>query len=217
MRAGLGDAAALEHVDAVGVHDRGQPVRDQDRHHVLARPHLADRLADLLLGQRVERRRRLVEDQQVRPAQQRARDRQALLLAARHLHAALADHRVQPLRRRAPAGCRTRPCAARPGTPRRWRVGFTNSRFSRMRAGEELRVLRHEADPLAQLVQVHVDGGVAVVEDVAGLRPVEPDQQLDERRLARARGPDERDRVAARRRRRRCRSAPATRPSGAGS
>ena len=37
-RARLDDAAALQHVDPVGVHDRREPVRDQDRDHVLAAP-----------------------------------------------------------------------------------------------------------------------------------------------------------------------------------
>jgi hypothetical protein len=72
-----------------------------------ARRNLAHGIRDLLLGQRIERRGGLVEDQQARLAHQRPRDRQPLLLAARQLHAALADHRVQPLGRALPAGTRT--------------------------------------------------------------------------------------------------------------
>ena len=55
---------------------------------------------DGALGARVERRRGLVEDHQRRVLQEGARDRDALLLAARKLHAALADHGVVLLRQR---------------------------------------------------------------------------------------------------------------------
>ena len=46
---------------------------------------------DRLFRLRIERRRRFVEDQDRRVLQQRARDRDALLLAAGQLQAALAD------------------------------------------------------------------------------------------------------------------------------
>ena len=63
--------------------------------------------------------------------------------------------------------------------------------------GEELRVLRDEADALAQRVEVDSVAAASVVEDAARLRAVEADEQLDERRLARARRSDEGDRLAA--------------------
>ena len=49
-------------------------------------------------------------------------------------------------------------------------------------------------------VEVDLVAGHAVVEDAPGLRAVESDQQLDERRLAGAGRSDERDRLAALRR-----------------
>ena len=55
---------------------------------------------DRLLGARVERGGRLVEDQDARIFQQRARDRHALLLAAGELEAALADLGFVLLRKR---------------------------------------------------------------------------------------------------------------------
>jgi len=58
VSAGFDDAAVLQDVDTVGVHDGGKPVSDQDRDH-MARRHFADRVGDLLFGQRVERRGRL--------------------------------------------------------------------------------------------------------------------------------------------------------------
>ena len=68
------DAPAFQDEDAIGVHDRREPVGDQNGDDVLVPCDLADRLADLLLGERVERRGRLVEHQQVRAPQQGARD-----------------------------------------------------------------------------------------------------------------------------------------------
>ena len=92
VRAARGDPAVLEHDDLVGERDRREPVRDHER-----RPpghHLAQRDLDRLLGRRVDRRRRVVEDQDPRVAQQRARDRDPLALAARERQPALADARV---------------------------------------------------------------------------------------------------------------------------
>ena len=56
-----------------------------------------ERRLDLALGEAVERRRRLVEHQDRRRLEDRARDRDALLLAARELEPALADHASRSL------------------------------------------------------------------------------------------------------------------------
>ena len=57
-------------------------------------------LQDPLLGMRIDGAQRVVEDQDERVAHERARDGGALLLAARERDAALADDRLQPLRKR---------------------------------------------------------------------------------------------------------------------
>ena len=62
--------------------------------------------------------------------------------------------------------------------------------------GEELGVLRDQAEALAQPVEVDDVLGMAVVEDPARLRVVQPGQELHQRRLARAGGADEGDRLA---------------------
>ena len=96
--ADLDDAAALEHDDRVGAPDRGQPVRDDERravHH-----QVRERLLHEQLRFGVERGGRLVEDQNRRVLQQRARDRDPLALAAREPLAALADRRVVAVRQR---------------------------------------------------------------------------------------------------------------------
>ena len=95
MRAALDDLAALEHQDLIGAPNRREPVRDHER-----RPPLPQRLQAVLdqrLALAVEARRRLVEDQDPRVGQDRARDRHPLALAAGQPHAALADDRVVPL------------------------------------------------------------------------------------------------------------------------
>src|SRR4051812_27610374 len=49
----LDDASTLEDVDAIGVHDRRQPVRNQDRDHVLVLADFTYRAADFFFGERV--------------------------------------------------------------------------------------------------------------------------------------------------------------------
>src|SRR4051794_20081556 len=83
VAAALDDSAALDDDDEVGAQDRGQAVRDRDR-----RAPLHDALdsdLDQPLGHGVEGRRRLVKNEDARVLEQHARERDALLLAAREL------------------------------------------------------------------------------------------------------------------------------------
>ena len=73
-------------------------MRDDDRRAAPARG--VQGVLDDALGRGVERRRRLVEQQDFGVARDGARDRDALLLAAAQLHAALAHGRVVPLGQR---------------------------------------------------------------------------------------------------------------------
>ena len=93
--AALDDAAVIEHEDARRVADGRKPVRDHEGGAALH--HLVERGLHLALGGGVERARRLVEDQDRRVLQQRARNREALPLAARERTAALADGAVKPV------------------------------------------------------------------------------------------------------------------------
>jgi hypothetical protein len=88
VRAALDDAAVVHDQDLVGVHDGGETVRDDQRG--VAAGDAVQLGLDRFLRFRVERRGRLVEDQDARVLQDRARDRDALLLAAGELEAALA-------------------------------------------------------------------------------------------------------------------------------
>src|SRR6185503_15772452 len=93
--AALDDAPALEHEDLVGRADGREAVRDHEGR--AAAPQARERVLDVALALAVEARGGLVEDQDARLGQQRARDRDALALAAGELDAALADDRVVAL------------------------------------------------------------------------------------------------------------------------
>jgi hypothetical protein len=90
--------AGVEHHDLVGADHGRQAVGDDDGGAV-AGDAVEGRL-DRFLGPAVERAGRLVEDQDRRVLEQRAGDGDALLLAARQLEPALADHRFIALRQR---------------------------------------------------------------------------------------------------------------------
>src|SRR5436189_3311693 len=86
----LDDLAAIEDDDLVRAADRRETMCDDERR--AAAHQVVERLLHEPLGLRVECGRRLVEDQDRRILEQRARDREALALAAGEQHAALADH-----------------------------------------------------------------------------------------------------------------------------
>ena len=77
----------------------------------------------------VERARRLVEQQDRPVGEQRARDRQALLLAAGKRDAALAERRVEPLRQALDELERAGLLAGRAAPPRASRPAGRNARF----------------------------------------------------------------------------------------
>ena len=95
VAAALDDAAGFHHVDAAGMADGGQPVRDDQA--AAAHHQAVERALDGGLGFVVHGRGGLVENQDRRVLQDRARQRQALPLPTRELHAALADGGVVAL------------------------------------------------------------------------------------------------------------------------
>src|SRR6202023_2044773 len=92
MRAALHDPALVEYDDLVGIDDCRKPMRDHE-----GRPALGDeieRVLNLPFGEGVERRGRLVEDENRRRLQNGSGDRNALLFAAREFQSAFADLRL---------------------------------------------------------------------------------------------------------------------------
>ena len=92
MGAAFDDATVVHYQNLVGIDHRGQAMRDDQRRAILR--DAVELGLNCLLGARIERRGRFVEDEDLGILQDRARDGHALLLAARQLEAALADHRV---------------------------------------------------------------------------------------------------------------------------
>ena len=95
-------AALMHDHHLIGVTHRGKPVRDHDRGTALPQPR--ERHLDGCLALRVERAGRLVEQQDARIAQQRARQGHPLPLAARQPLAAWTDPCREPVRQ-----CRDEP------------------------------------------------------------------------------------------------------------
>ena len=147
MRAALHDLAAVEHDDLVGAHHSAKALRDHEGRAALHQ--LVQRLQNEVLGLRVHTRSRVVKDQDTRVEQQRPRDRDTLLLAARERYATLADPFVV-------AGGQTHDEVV---DARRLRgsldfflggVGASVGDVVANRADEQEHVLLHDADRLAQ-------------------------------------------------------------------
>ena len=89
MPAAFDDATVLHDADQIGLADGRQAVSDHD--HGAALDDMFERFLELRLGVAVERAGRLVEQHDRRLAEHGAGKRDALLLAARQVHATLAD------------------------------------------------------------------------------------------------------------------------------
>ena len=186
----LDHPAGVQHEDAVGVDHAGQPMRhDEDRAPAHEAP---ERVLDHRLVLRIDRRQRLVQQQDRRVPQQRAGDGDALALPAREADAALADHRRVALRQ---AGDE----AVRVGRPRRRldlgvaRVRLAEADVLRRRAVEEIGVLIDHAEPGAEPRALQRAQVAAAEQDAASLRVVEAQQQAQDRGLAGAARADDAD------------------------
>ena len=156
--------------------------------------HVAQRPLDQRLGVHVERRQRVVEHQHRRAAEDGAGQRQPLPLPAGQRQALLADAGVEAPRQVVHE--------LRLGDPQRLLdvgvggVGPAEGEVLPDAHREQRRVLEGGGDDAAQLGQRQVADVDAVDGDPAGGDVVEPADQRGQRRLARAGGPDQRDRLA---------------------
>ena len=170
VAAGLGDAAFVDHQNAVGVDHAGQAVGEDQRG---ASPHQAvERLLDDRLVAGVDRRERLVEHQDRRVAQQRPGDGDALALAARQADAALADHRAVAL------GKALDEVAGVGGAHRGVdllgrRVGLAEAQILLDRAVKQVGVLADHGEPASQVVEAERANVVAADADAPLLGVVE--------------------------------------------
>ena len=190
----FGDPVLIHDHDPVRILDRGEPVRDHQRR----RPprQIRQRALNGALRLGVQRRGRLVQDQD-RPGSSGT--------SAQWPDAASARPRALPRARRSP-------CRARPAMPRWSRPSCARraaSRISRLigaqppigdilahRAAEQEHVLLNDADLPAQRGQSHPADIDPVNRDPPRIHLVETRQQRADRRLPRARWPDERHRLA---------------------
>ncbi|KAJ6440267.1 alcohol acetyltransferase [Purpureocillium lavendulum] len=186
MPAPLDDPALVQHDDLIGTHHRRQTMGDDKGRTPSADP--SQRRLDLRLGLCVDGARRLVEHQH----------RRALHLAARELDALLADLGGV-------AVGEGEDLVVDGGRATRLVHLLVRRREARVPqvlhdgGVEEQRILRHDADDVPERPLRHVAHVVAVDTHAAAARHVVvPQQQLHERRLARARGADQRDRLARR-------------------
>jgi hypothetical protein len=115
----------------------------------------------------------------VRLPEQRPRDGEALFLATRDLHSSLADHGVEAAVRpmQQPIRCCLMQHRQALGVARSW---TREEQILSNRSREQLRLLRHQADALAQAIEAHARTLDAIVENATRLRRVETDEQLDE-------------------------------------
>src|SRR5262249_26320599 len=146
---------------------------------------------DRLLRARVEGRRSLVEDQDARVLQQRARDRDALFFSARELQAPLAHLGFVAFGQRRNEIVDVRG-ARRLMYFRVTRLGPAAADVVEDRAVEQHRVLRNDADRRAQARLLEALYRETTHQEVAGRDVVEAVEQPRERRLARARVADHR-------------------------
>src|SRR5262250_3393903 len=193
VRADLGEAPVVHDHHAVRVLYRGETMRDDEDGAVLHQ--LAQRLLHQELAFRVQVRGRLIQDQDGRILQERARDGDALTLAARELHAALAHWGGVTL-----------------GEGSDELVGLSHARrpldvrLARSRAaigdvvtdgvGEEESLLGDNAYEGAQGGYGEITEIVAVERDASHLHVVEARHQVHERAFARPRHAHEGDHLA---------------------
>src|SRR5690349_15245641 len=97
MRPLLDNATLSQDDDAVRMAHGREPMRDDQRR--APRRKLIERLLDCRFRRRIERRRRLVENEDRRVLEENPSDSHALLLTARQLHAALADDGIKSSRK----------------------------------------------------------------------------------------------------------------------
>lgn len=161
---------------------------NHQRQPLVARRQLGDRTVDLLLGAAVERRGRLVEEEYVGPAVERAGDADALALSTRKAAAAFADMGVH-------AFGKSRDELSEPGGFQRFGyaaavdfvVGNAQRDVGREASVGDEKVLRDVADAVLPCAAVGGGEGRAVDRYFASGRFVKSQQQVEKRRFPCAR------------------------------
>jgi hypothetical protein len=164
--------------------------REEDRDLVL-RYGLEERLQEVAPGERVERRDRLVEHEQLRPLREREAERHLRLLAAGERAGLAVERQAEP----------REPLAREPVVPARVELRAHAQQVADREAAVQRMVLRDEADAREQVGVVALRRAAEHL-DAARRRLGQTDREVEERRLAGAVRPDERGHAAARDRQR---------------
>ncbi len=190
VRPALANLPVVQHENFVGADNCTQSVGDGDRR---ASGHQRrERRLNLRLDLAVHGARRLVEDEQRRIRRDGASERQQLALTDADRRAPLTE-RLLIAARQTPNDA-VRADARRRGRDLELRNLVREADVREHVSGEEEDVLLHVADQRAQLGQRDLANVDAVHQDSPALRVVEAQQQVDDRRLARAGVPHERER-----------------------
>ena len=194
VRAALDDRAVVEHDDVIGVFHRRHAVRD-DQH----RPPLPDRRSACRIRSSVCVSTALSESSRIRISGSRT---SARAIAVRCFCPPESVMPRSPMTVSSPCGNvgdvgrRGRPASADVAHLSSLRVGAAEADVLRDRFGEEKRLLRHHADPVAQLAQRNRLDRTSVDEDRAGRRLERAREQREQRRLAAAGAADDADGLA---------------------
>ena len=186
------DLAPLEHEDRVRIHERRQPVRNDDHRPTARNP--ANVLVDDRLAVRIKRAGRLVENQDLRVENQRPRDRQSLPLAARQIRRPFVDVRLitarKPVDELLGAGEPRRPHHLIEG-----RVRLGGRDVLTDRAAEQEVLLQHDAEAATEMTDVVFANVDPIDLDKAFVVRVEPLKQTRHRGLAGPAAADDAERV----------------------
>jgi hypothetical protein len=195
----LHDLPQVHHRDPVrDVPDDREVVRDEEVRELEVLLQLLHQVDDLRLDRDVERRHRLVADDEVRVERQRAREPDALPLSPRELVRVAAGgvggetDRLQQLPHLLPQ------ILPAPAVHAQRLADHASDGVAGVQRG--VRILEdhlHAPSERSQLALAHVRDVGAVEDDPAGRRLVEPQQSPADRRLAAARFADEPERLAA--------------------
>ena len=188
MCAPLDNLAVAHHQNAVGVTNRAQAVRHDKT--CAASHELVECRLYLQLGACIDARRRLVQQQNRRVGEHDARDAQQLFLTLAKRAAILADDRIVAAWQLHDKLMRTSALGRLDNLLARG-VGTAVSDVFRHRALEQPSVLQHHAKGAAQACTRVITRRPAIDHDASGIDIVKPQQQVDERRLAAARGADQ--------------------------
>src|SRR5438552_3178108 len=200
LRIALGDDALrplVEHDDAIGDRvDAGELVRDDDEGDVQAAGQPPDQGIELRRSDRIQARRRLVQEQDSRIERHRPRDRRALLHPAADLGRHMAAERLETDQLELHA----RDQVHRRQIKRRVFLERQADILEQRHRTEQRTTLVHHADlgqDCTARCALRADDILAVDQDLARHRLIEPDHVLQERALAAARGTENDEHLAA--------------------